>query len=550
MDKQKENKRLLFLSDLFDYSLKNSFIDTVSYLGSNSRRLISNLSLFVSIELGTRKCFIYTHRKVKKNYLSRIQESIREFALNNSIDLKPSEYQLAIHPKEEFIGSEGPNEPNFSLTIPIFAQGKLRALINFSTSGPVNPEENDIPYINLIADFLSALWEREIREIEERRNIEKLAFVDSLTGAFNRHAFYQLFPQDIAEARRNGSALSLAIFDVDGFKQINDSYGHSFGDMILKQVSAQFKKLLREEDKVFRLGGDEFAAIMKTDKKEAYIALERIIREISITRNVRVTLSGGIVEINPYKTPGADEVLRQADRALYFAKERGKNQIFFHEDENTQTKPDQFPFDEEIKRLTQDINIRLKEFATEQLASFYSSLSKDVQLLCQKPVGVSNYALYLGRELNLPESRLQNLRLGAILYDIGMIAVPQKIVLKNSRLTPDEYELVKHHTIIGGRMIQQFTVLREVLAIVLYHHEWVNGQGYPFGLAGEYIPLEARIIAVADAFHAMHSHRPYRTALRTEESISELIRGRGIKYDPQVVEAFLSLVDKRIITTQ
>jgi len=547
MEKKQRKTKFGFLSDLFEYSLKNSFIDTVRHLGTNSRCLISNLSLFVAVNIDTKECYVFAHRKIRKGYLSSILKNIREFALNNSLDLNLSEYKTEIQPKEEFVDTEGPSEPNFVLTIPIFAGGKSRAFLNFSKSGTLDPEENDFSYANLIVDFLSALWEREAREVEEKRNIEELAFIDSLTGVFNRRGFYKLVSQDVSEARRNGTAISLVVFDIDGFKQINDSYGHSFGDMILKQVTSQFRKLLREEDKIFRLGGDEFALLMKTDKRETSLAIRRIVKEISNSRNIRITLSGGIVEINPYKDSGVDEIMRQADKVLYIAKESGRNQILFQDDEREETKSDESLSERMIGRLTEDISIKLKEFAVEQLASFYLSLNREDKSVYEKPIVVSNYAVSLGKELNLPESRLQNLRLGAILYDIGMIAVPKRIILKSTALAPDEYELIKHHTIIGGRMIQHFSILREVLAIVLYHHEWINGKGYPFGLTGDYIPLEARIIAVADAFHAMHSNRPYRSALRTEDSISEIIKGRGIKYDSQVVEALLTLIDKKII---
>ncbi|HXG30475.1 MAG TPA: diguanylate cyclase [Thermodesulfobacteriota bacterium] len=547
MEKKQGKTGFDFLGDLFEYSIKNSFIDTIRYLGTNSRRLISNLSLFVAVNIDTKECYVFAHRRIKKGYLSSVLKGIEEFALNSSPDLNLSEFKIEIQPKEEFIDTEGPSEPNFILTVPVFAGGKSRAFLNFSKSGVLNPEGNDPSYMSLIVDFLSALWEREAREIEEKRKIEELAFIDSLTGVFNRRAFYKLVSQDVSEARRNGTAISLAVFDIDGFKEINDSYGHSFGDMILKQVTSQFRKLLREEDKIFRLGGDEFALLMKADRREASLAIRRIAKEISNSRKVRITLSGGIVEIDPYKDSGVDEIMRRADKILYIAKESGKNRILLQDYEGEETEyGESLPYGM-IGRLIEDIGVKLKEFAAEQLASFYLSNGEDKSLF-EKTAIVSNYAASLGRELNLPENRIQNLRLGAILYDIGMIAVPRSIRLKGTPLTPDEYEFIKRHTIIGGRMVQRFSVLREVLPIVLYHHEWINGKGYPFGLSGDYIPIEARIVAVADAFQAMQSNRPYRSALSMEESVSEMINGMGIKYDSQVVEALLTLIDKKTTT--
>lgn len=550
MEKRKENKKLDFLGDLFEYSLRYGFMDTISYLGINSNCLIPNLSLFVSVNLETKDCLAFAHRKLKKSYLSSILENIREVALSNSLVLDLSEYKTRILPQEEFIDTEGPNKPTFIFTVPIFAGGKSRTFLSFSKSGYLSPEENGVSYINLIVDSLSALWEREAKETLEKQNIEKLAFVDSLTGVFNRRALHELFSQDLSEAKRSGTPLSLMVFDIDGFKQINDSHGHSFGDMILKRITSQFKNLLREEDRMFRLGGDEFAVVVKADKEVTYSVIQRIVKGISNIRSIRITLSGGIVEINPYVGLSVDELMRQADMTLYLAKESGKNQILFYEDEKSKNKSDGLLLDKTVERLTDDINLKLKELATEQLVSSCLSPSKTDKSTYEKPISVSNYAVCLGKELNLPEKRLQNLKFGALLYDIGMITVPQSIMLKNTNLTPDEYDLIRHHTIMGGRMIQRFPILRDILAIVLYHHEWINGRGYPFGLVGDYIPLEARIIGVADAFYAMNSNRPYRSALSKENSISEIIKGRGIKYDSLVVEAFLTLIQRKIIVLQ
>ncbi len=544
MEKRKENKKLHFLSDLFEHSQRNNFTDTIRYLGINSNCLIPNISLFVSLNLESKECLAFAHKKLKKSYLSSILDNIREIALRNSLVLELSEYKTTIFPQGEFIDTEGPDKPNFTVTVPIFAGGKTRAFLNFSKSGYLRAEGNEVSYINLIVDFLSALWEREAKEISERQNIEKLAFVDSLTGVFNRRAFQDLFSQDLSEAKRNGTPLTLVVFDIDGFKQINDSHGHSFGDMILKKIASQFKNMLREEDKIFRLGGDEFAVVMKADKGVTFSAIQRIIKEVSNIRNIRITISGGIVEINPYVGVSVDELMRKADTTLYLAKENGRNQILFHEDDKPRVKSEELLLAE---RRTDDINLKLKEFAAKQLISLYSSLNRIDKSVDAKPHNVSNYALSLGKELSLPEHRLQNLKFGASLYDIGMITVPLHIILKNTNLTPDEYELIRHHTIIGGRMIQRFPILRDVLAIVLYHHEWINGRGYPFGISGDYIPLEARIISVADAFYAMNSSRPYRSALSKEKSISEIIKGRGIKYDSLVVEAFLSLIERKLI---
>jgi HD-GYP domain-containing protein (c-di-GMP phosphodiesterase class II) len=311
----------------------------------------------------------------------------------------------------------------------------------------------------------------------------------------------------------------------------------------LKQVTSKFRDLLREEDKMFRLGGDEFAVIIKADKKETHSAIQRILKEVSDSRSPRITLSGGITGIEPDENISVDEAVRQADKALYLSKESGKNQVLLYEGGDRKSEYDDLFYRIADSKVIEDIKIKLKEFAAEQITSSHL-ITKDPYIY-KHSMAVSKQAVQLGRILKLSDNRVKSLRFGAILYDIGMIAIPEEILHKNSKLTPDEFEIIKYHPIIVARLIQQFPILRDVLPAVLYHHEWINGHGYPFGLVGDSIPLEARIIAVVDAFHAMHSDRPYRPVLSLEESISEIIKGSGTKYDPQVVEAFLSLMTER-----
>lgn len=539
LEKRQETK-LDFLSDLVEYALKKGFEETILYVGNNSRHLVSNPSLMVSLNIKTNESIVFAYRKVNKNYLSFVQQSIKNYASEIGEDFHLAQYNMRVLLNGELIGSEGPDKPDFNFTVPVFASGKPFLFLNFSKFGAVPLEENDFSHFSLLSNLLSSLWEREAKERAEKENIERLSLIDPLTGVFNRRAFYQLFSQDISEGKRRSIPISLVVFDIDGFKQINDSYGHAFGDMILKQVTSKLKNLLREEDKMFRLGGDEFAVMVKADKKETHSAIQRILKEVSDSRSPRITLSGGITEIEPCENINVDEALRQADKALYLAKESGKNRVLIYEGDNLRTKSDELFSDMVDSKLIEDIKFKLKEFATQQITSFH--FSKKAPYIYKHSIFVSNHAVQLGKYLKLPENRLQSLNLGAMLYDVGMVAIPEKILLKNSELTPEEFEIIKYHPIIVGRLIQQFPILRDVLPTVLYHHEWINGHGYPFGLVGDSIPLEARIVAVVDAFHAMHTDRPHRPNLSIEKCISEIIKGSGTKYDPQVVEAFLTLL--------
>jgi len=540
---KRQATKLDSLSDFVEYALRNGFEETVRYLGNNSKHLLSNPSLVVSLDVIKNDCTVFAHRKVKKGYLTFILDSISESALKLGKALNLTLKNIRILPHQNLVGDEGPDKPDFNFTLPVLHKEKPILFINFSKYDPLSNEDSDFSHVRLISSLLSSLWEREEKERAEKENIERLSLIDPLTGVFNRRAFYQLLSQDISEGRRKNSPVSLAVFDIDEFKRINDSYGHAFGDMILKQVTSKFRDLLREEDKMFRLGGDEFAVIIKADKKETHSAIQRILKEVSDSRSPRITLSGGITGIEPDENISVDEAVRQADKALYLSKESGKNQVLLYEGGDRKSEYDDLFYRIADSKVIEDIKIKLKEFATEQITSSHL-ITKDPYIY-KRSMAVSKQAVQLGKILKLSDNRVKSLRFGAILYDIGMIAVPEEILHKSSKLTPDEFEIIKYHPIIVARLIQQFPILRDVLPAVLYHHEWINGHGYPFGLVGDSIPLEARIIAVVDAFHAMHSDRPYRPILSLEDSISEIIKGSGTKYDPQVVEAFLSLMTER-----
>lgn len=373
-------------------------------------------------------------------------------------------------------------------------------------------------------------------------SIEDLSYIDPLTETYNRRAFYQFIDEDISEAKRSGNNLVLLLLDIDGFKHINDTLGHAYGDRILKQVTSICRDHIRKEDKVFRIGGDEFAIILKGTAKEALLLIQRCFKEVAFRTNHRITLSGGITKIDPFGNVDIDQIMKHADKALYQAKESGKNMVLVYENVNFGEGKYKLFLEGLISDLSVDINLKLKEVATKELVSSILSLSEN-SYLYEHSLKVSKLAVLLGRQLNLSERRLFNLKIGSTIYDIGLAVLPERIFLKSSKLSNEEKDLIRHHTTLGGRIIQRVPVLSDILPIVLYHHELINGQGYPYGLPGDYIPLEARIVCVADSYLAMQSDRPYRLALSSEKPISEIINSRGIKYDSQVVDALIRIID-------
>ncbi len=532
-----------FVLSFFQRCLKSSYYESIRYFAEKSRNLIDDLTVFTSIDLNTKSGVLYTFTEIQPSYMSSILESIKLSADNLSIKLDTNECDIEVLPNRELINSNGSAKPVFTLTVPVYAKvdGKsFVSFLNFAKQGGLPPDKTQVFHINSIANFLAALRQREEVEMLERKSIERFALYDALTGVMNRHSFYQTLSTDIAEFKKDKLPLSLLLIDIDEFKQINDTSGHAFGDMILRQVSSKFLEMLDEGDRMFRIGGDEFAVIMKTDKRTAFSRVQGILKEVANIRSPRVSLSGGLVKIDPESTITVDEAVRQADEALYLAKGSGKNQVLFFDKEETS---DTAEFDQTLNMLSDEIRYKLREVAAEKLCSLFGSFDKGK--VYERSVMIAEIAVQIGDEMELDISQLQALKLGAVLQDIGVVSIPDEILSKGEDLSPEEADTVRNHTVMGGRIVERYAVLRDLLPIVLYHHEWMSGGGFPFGLSGSSIPLGPRIIAVANAYFSVNNPWDGALSIGSEKNLQDIINGRGTKYDSPVVDALLRLIEKK-----
>ena len=200
---------------------------------------------------------------------------------------------------------------------------------------------------------------------------------------------------------------------------------------------------------------------------------------------------------------------------------------------------------EEIKRINNelhDANEKLEQAYLESIETLrYTVEAKDPYTKGHSD-RVSEFSVLIGKKLGLPENDLKTLRIGGLFHDIGKIGIPDSILLKNTKLTPDEYSEIKHHPSIGVHILSNATIFQDIIPIVKYHHERYDGKGYPENLKGEEIPFLARIASVADSFDAMSSRRTYRDNLELEKIISELENNKNIQFDPNIVDAFLDIV--------
>ena len=353
----------------------------------------------------------------------------------------------------------------------------------------------------------------------------RLALTDPLTGLGNHRHFHERVQRELTLAEQNGAALSLCLVDIDDFKRINDRYGHPVGDRVLGQVASR----LRQGGESFRLGGDEFAVLLPGLDEPAAVAVARSIVErvgaVEIENVGAVTVSAGVAAY-PAQGVGRDELIRLADSALYWAKEDGKNRARMYQAATSLELS-------QLQQLAEGPDRAARYRAAASLAKAVDA--RDVYTGSHSE-RVGELSARIARRLGVDEPLIELTRLAGSLHDLGKLAIPEEILRKPAALSDAERLVLERHPQIGYRMLESLGV-DAVAECVLHHHERWDGAGYPNRLAGDQIPLEARIIFVADAYDAMTSERAYREPLTQHDALAELERCSGTQFDPTVVRA-------------
>jgi diguanylate cyclase (GGDEF)-like protein len=369
---------------------------------------------------------------------------------------------------------------------------------------------------------------------------EEKARVDELTKLLNRRSLDELMTAEINRHSRYGGVFSLIILDLDGFKAFNDSYGHPAGDKLLKEVGGVLKATVRNTDQAFRYGGDEFAILLPNTPIDAATQVaDRIRHKIAAkvkTGHIAITASIGLANW-PADGVAANEIVAAADTALYRAKREGGNRSYCAS--GTLLEPEDTPLSSIDSR---DGDTLRAIFA---LAETVDAKEHHADRHWEK---VKEYATLLATAAELDAEEIGKLETIALLHDIGKISVSEKILNKRAPLTTREWEVIKTHPQVGVNIASRAPELAPCLPGILHHHERYDGTGYPIGLKGEEIPLEARVLAIADAFAAMTTVRSYSEALSLEEAFEELHRGAGTQFDPNLVEIFLKAIQSTMGT--
>ncbi|HEX5307752.1 MAG TPA: diguanylate cyclase [Solirubrobacteraceae bacterium] len=358
------------------------------------------------------------------------------------------------------------------------------------------------------------------------------ARTDPLTQLSNRRGFRELLDLELERARRSGTPVALLVADLDDFKDVNDYCGHRVGDVALQRFARILGEHKRPIDVTARVDGEEFALIVPDGaRKEGFTLAERVRRAVQSEFEgdaVPLTVSFGVA-VYPEHGETAAALLHAAAEALYAAKDRGRNRTVGHTPA--------------MRGELHVVGAHQPDIEAERFVMAVLDMAEAVDLRfsgsARHSETVGRYAEMTARELGLPERRVSRIRLAGILHDIGKATVPNSILHKPGPLNKREYEVIRRHPELGAQMLEHPS-LSDVREWVAMHHERPDGRGYPLGLPGSFVPLEALIVAVADAYEAMTSDRPYREAIGYERATDELRRCAGSQFDATVVEALIA----------
>jgi diguanylate cyclase (GGDEF)-like protein len=374
-----------------------------------------------------------------------------------------------------------------------------------------------------IVELEGKLAAAEQRGQQLARELQRYRTCDALTGLPRLDGFMRRIAPEIERARRHGRPLTLVALDVDDFRAINTHYGRPVGDQVLQAVAKTLVEYTRSSDVVSRSGGDEFVVLMpETDTTQALQALERILLELEAFRVGRVESPAVSAGVAQWQRPlDAEQLLDLAIARLGVASSLGGGRA------EAGDSPSE-PTPEPGRGAQGDVVAALAEALTERDRYTGEHSESVVELVAR-----------VARGLALSDREIDNVKAAALLHDIGKVAIPDSILNKPAPLDHDEWQIMREHPVIGERILRAIPGMGAIARIVRHEHERFDGSGYPDGIAGDGIPIGARIILACDAYHAMTSDRPYRLSMPHAEAIRELAKSAGTQFDPAVTEVLI-----------
>lgn len=492
-------------------------------------------------------------------------QALKEKNIKQTVDLRTALKSVAPNLAEDLIRKVLNNAQTHSVIIvPLRTMDEdFGWLIVFSARDIA--EEAEMRFLKLFAQQI----ELAITIADLFEAVKNQAVTDALTSLYNRRYFEEALNKEVIRAKRMNQPFTIISLDLDYLKQINDKYGHSYGDLAIKTLADVLKKNARSIDVAARIGGEEFNVLLPgIDSKGGLIAAERIrstVESCKLEQIGRITASIGVATFLEHSDK-IDELLEIADQAMYMAKRNGRNQVqlakpvteISWQEVAINTFLDilskkRIPISKEVsKTLCQKLSkSHVQENTTpkEMIYSIADMLAKIYNPLQEKGVTKSKIQLAtkLAKLFDLSKDEIDKLRIATLLYDIGNIMIPQELLQKAGPLTEEEKAEIKKHPIIAARdILKPISEVQDIIPIIEHHHENWDGSGYPGKVSGEKIPLSSQIILITDAYFALIEPRSYRNALSQEEAIEVIKNDANKKWNPSLVREFIALVENEL----
>ncbi|HEY3523229.1 MAG TPA: diguanylate cyclase [Candidatus Limnocylindrales bacterium] len=401
----------------------------------------------------------------------------------------------------------------------------------------IDASNRDVVGVTVVAGLLLAIFLQLIFRAAQRRlnrqtdELLEASRRDALTGMLAHGSIVGSLTEMLDAARTSGGAVGIALVDVDNFKLLNDTHGHAAGDRALVEVATLLRRELSNASVLGRFGPDEFLAVAPPecvhDLEPAVERLREALAGLSVqfgaSERLPVTVSAGVAYC-PGHAESTTQLLSVATEALEGAKASGGDAVRLADMSAADL--------EERQRSSFDV-----------LSGLVAAVDTKDRYTKRHSEDVARYAVFLADRAGIAPDVRRTIEIAGLLHDVGKIGIPDVILRKPAALTPDEYEIVKQHVALGDAIVRDLPNVEVVRAGVRHHHERFDGNGYLDRLAGDEIPLVARVLAVADAFSAMTSSRPYRKAMSVQEALRRLEDAAGTQLDPRLVAVFVTGIE-------
>ena len=374
---------------------------------------------------------------------------------------------------------------------------------------------------------------------------------DALTGLMLHSTFHIELQKRMTENQQSVNPMACMLLDIDYFHAINRRFGYPFGDAVLKQIAKKLDSMASEGALISRYAGEQFAvAWYARSLQEATAFGEEVRKSIANHRfshggkSTYLTVSVGMA-LQHEKMKSASELLSCCQLVLRTAKREGRNRVCYWEQESYIPMQPKTPDDliQELQKKFTELEREMKAFGTSEVRSMLETLDIRDGLPEEHAENVAFIAASIADELGLSDRQIDTIISAALLHDIGKLGIDQEILGKNGTLSPEEFEEIKKHPLIGAEFLQNAEFFEKELPLIKHHHERYDGKGYPDGLKGDEIPLGARIIGLAETIDGLLSGSTYRPPLSIQDTIMELRRCAGTQFDPKLVQIAVNLLE-------